>query len=114
MTANARHCSTCGGELAEGRCASCASKAVSKIVRLDVARLFFLSAVAIFCIVGTRAVARLDEENDRQSAAFSYRNGIQALREGKQQSGIQYLRDATVHDRHEAKYALALGEALSA
>lgn len=113
MPEEAKRCATCGGELLEGRCSACANKAVSKIVRLDAARLFMLSAIAIFCIVGTRAVAKLDQESDRKQAAAFYARGMDALHKGDEKQAIEQLRDATIHDRHDAKYALALGEALS-
>lgn len=107
-----KRCATCGTELAEGPCLRCADKAVSKIVRLDALRLVLLSAIAILCFLGTRALARLDQSNDQKQAQVYYQRGTEALAEGQQKIAIQDLRDATIHDRNQPRYALALAQAL--
>src|SRR4051812_8566737 len=113
MIEKPKRCATCGRELTEGRCAHCANKAVSKIVRLDAARLLLLAAVSILCFIGTRAVAKIDRDTDRKQAATNYAKAVDALHAHDKKTAIQELRNATIHDAHEPKYALALAEALS-
>src|SRR5438270_12516588 len=108
-----KRCATCGGELTEGRCAACADKAASKIVRLDAARLLTLAIVSLGCFMGTRAVAKMDRENDRRQAAAFYAKGMNELKSGDEKNAIEDLREATVHDRYEPRYSLALAQALS-
>jgi Flp pilus assembly protein TadD len=70
-----------------------------------------LVAVAAFFL--TRAVAANNRDMSLRDAAEWYRRGQQAIEAGRVDEAIDSLRRATVRDRYDRRYVLALAQALA-
>ena len=70
-----------------------------------------LAVIAAFLL--TRAVAASNHEMNLRDAAEWYRRGQQAIHAGRVDDAIDSLRRATVKDRTDKRYVLALAEALA-
>ena len=79
-----------------------------EIVQLSV---LIFAAIAAFWL--TRAVAASNRDMSLRDAAEWYRRGQQAIETGRVDDAIDSLRRATVRDRHDKRYVLALARALA-
>ena len=85
----------------------------SALIHREIYQLSALILVAIGAFLLTRAVATNNREMSRRDATEWYRRGQQAIEAGRVDDGIDALRRATVRDRSDKRYVLALAQALA-
>jgi tetratricopeptide (TPR) repeat protein len=85
----------------------------SALIHREIFQLCALILVAIAAFLVTRAVAASNRDMSLRDAAEWYRRGQQAIAMGKVDDAIDALRRATVRDRYDKRYLLALSQALA-
>lgn len=83
------------------------------LVHREVFQLAALIVVAIGAFLLTRVVAANNRDVSLRDAAEWYRRGEQAIQGGRVDDAIDALRRATVRDRNDRRYVLALSQALA-
>jgi Flp pilus assembly protein TadD len=83
------------------------------LIHREIFQLSVLILVAIGAFLLTRAVAASNREMSLRDAAEWYRHGQQAINAGRVDDAIDSLRRATVKDRSDKRYVLALARALA-
>lgn len=83
------------------------------LIHREIFQLVALILVAIAAFVVTRSVAASNRDTNLRDAAEWYRRGQQAIDAGKVDDAIDSLRRATVRDRNDKRYVLALARALA-
>jgi len=83
------------------------------LIHREIVQLSVLIFVAIAAFWLTRAVAASNRDMSLRDAAEWYRRGQQAIETGRVDDAIDSLRRATVRDRHDKRYVLALARALA-
>jgi Flp pilus assembly protein TadD len=82
-------------------------------IHREILQLGVLILVAVAAFFLTRAVAANNREMSLRDAAEWYRRGQQAIGTGRVDEAIDSLRRATVRDRYDRRYVLALAQALA-
>ena len=110
------HCPKCGHLLEADRCprCGCAERAVFRLVQREIVLLVLLSAAAVAMFLFTRAVAAANRSMNARVAATWYERGRQRLQAGDSQAAADLFRRATINNREQPKYQLALADALAA
>lgn len=85
----------------------------SALIHREIFQLSALVAVAMAAFFLTRAVAASNRDMRLRDAAEWYRQGQQALDAGRVDDAVDFLRRATVRDRDDTRYVLALARALA-
>jgi len=83
------------------------------LVHREILQLGVLIVVAVVAFLVTRAVAASNRDTTLRDAAEWYRRGQQQIEAGKLDAAVDSLRRATVRDRSNTSYALALAHALA-
>ena len=83
------------------------------LIHREIFQLSALILAVIAAFVLTRAVAASNREMSLRDAAEWYRRGQQAIDAGRVDDAIDALRRATVRDRNDKRYVLALAQALA-
>jgi Flp pilus assembly protein TadD len=83
------------------------------LIHREIFQLSVLILVAIGAFLLTRAVAASNREMSLRDAAEWYRRGQQAINAGRVDDAIDSFRRATVKDRSDKRYVLALARALA-
>ena len=83
------------------------------LIHREIFQLTVLILVAIGAFLLTRAVAASNREMSLRDAAEWYRQGQQAIEAGRVDDAIDSLRRATVRNRSDTRYVLALARALA-
>jgi Flp pilus assembly protein TadD len=83
------------------------------LIHREIFQLSVLIAVAVGAFLLTRAVAASNRDMSLRDAAEWYRRGQQAIDGGRVDDAIDSLRRATVKDRSDKRYVLALARALA-
>jgi Flp pilus assembly protein TadD len=82
------------------------------VVRRETVRLVILTTIATAAFIGTRAIAQRAEHLAVEDAAAWYTRGQEHLAESNPEAAAVAFRRATMKDRGEKRYVLALAEAL--
>jgi Flp pilus assembly protein TadD len=85
----------------------------SALIHREIFQLCALILVAIAAFLVTRAVAASNRDMSLRDAAEWYRRGQHAIEAGRIDDAIDSLRRATVRDRYDKRYVLALAQALA-
>jgi Flp pilus assembly protein TadD len=85
----------------------------SSLIHREIFQLSALIVIAVAAFLVTRAVAASNREMNLRDAAEWFRRGQQAIRAGDIDEAIASLRRATVRNRGDKQYALALARALA-
>lgn len=85
----------------------------SALIHRETLQLSALIVLAIAAFMLTRAVAASNREMSIRDAAEWFRRGRQAMDAGRIDEAIESLRRATVRDRDDKRYVLALAQALA-
>jgi tetratricopeptide (TPR) repeat protein len=85
----------------------------SNLIQREILQLVLLIAIAVAAFFVTRAIAANNHDMNLRDAAEWYRRGLGQLDAGDADSAIDSFRRATVKDRSEKRYVLALARALA-
>ena len=85
----------------------------TQLVHREIFQLCALVALAVAAFLVTRAIAISNREMTLRDAAEWFRRGQVAMRSGDVDAAIDSLRRATVRDRDDKRYILALAQALT-
>ena len=83
------------------------------LIHREILQLGVLILVAVAAFFVTRAVAVSNRDTSLRDAAEWYRRGQQQIEAGRVDDAIDSFRRATVRDRNDKRYALALAHALA-
>src|SRR5690349_4578909 len=83
------------------------------LIHREILQIGVLMLIAVVSFFVTRAVAANNREQTFRDAEAWYGHGQQLLAAGRVEEAIASLRRASVRNRYERKYALALARALS-
>ena len=84
----------------------------TQLVHRETFQLFALIGIAVAAFLVTRAIAMSNREMTVRDAAEWFRRGQVAMQSGDVDAAIDALRRATVRDRDDKRYILALAQAL--
>jgi tetratricopeptide (TPR) repeat protein len=99
--------------LGEGRTFASDSEERSALIHRETFQLSALVALAVAAFLVTRAVAANNRDMSLRDAAEWFRRGQEAMQSGRVDDAIDSLRRATVRNRNEKSYVLALAHALA-
>ena len=85
----------------------------SALIHREILQVGVLLIVAVAAFFVTRAVAASNRDMSLRDAAEWYRRGQQQIEAGELDDAIDSFRRATVRDRDEKRYVLALAQALA-
>lgn len=106
-------CPRCGREVPAGEeCSHCANRNVAKLVHREFLLLLLLALIAIGAYFVTLAFANTIHQTKVREARSWYREGQQLLQAGHADEAVAAFRKATVNDRGNRAYTLALANAL--
>jgi len=89
------------------------SDARARLIHREIVQLFQLGVLAVAAFFVTRALAASNRETTRRNGAEWYERGSHLAGVGDMDRAVQFFRRATVTNRHEPKYVLALADALA-
>ena len=99
--------------MGEGRSFARDTEERTPLVHREIFQLCALIALAVAAFLVTRAIAISNREMTVRDAAEWFRRGQQAMQSGDVDEAIDSLRRATVRDRDDKRYVLALAQALA-
>jgi tetratricopeptide (TPR) repeat protein len=100
--------------LVVGRCLSCDTRLLSRLVHRELFLLIILAGVTVAAFFATRAVAHGNEALRRRQGAAWFDQALRASRNGNAETAIAGLRRAVSKDSQNRQYRLALADSLSA
>lgn len=106
-------CPLCGNRLTAGKCPRCPTQKIFPWVRREIWLLVLVAAATVPLYVFTRGVAIQNRDRKARAAAYWFDQGQQQLRAGNSDTAIVSFRRATVNDRENFLYGLALANALA-
>jgi Flp pilus assembly protein TadD len=89
------------------------TRGADALIHREVLQIGVLMLIAVVSFFVTRAVAANNREQTFRDAEAWYARGQQLMAEGRIEDAVASLRRASVRNRYERKYALALARALS-
>lgn len=106
-------CPQCGHKLPGGEeCSYCANRKIFPLVQREVFLLLVLTVVALGAYFGTLAFAKAYDGMKAGYALSWYQEGERFLQAGRPDQAVAAFRKATVNDRGQRHYMLALAHAL--
>ncbi len=107
-------CPICGGPLVGSNCPQCNQQKVYPLVRREIWLLVLIVAATIPLYLFTREVAIDNRARKTRAAAYWYEQGQEELRGGNPEASASLFHIATMNDRENFEYGLALANALAA
>ena len=106
-------CPICGTQLVAGKCTQCKQQQVYPLVRHEIWVLVLVAVATIPLYLFTREAAFESRARKTRTATYWFERGQEQLRAGDADGAIAWFHRATMNDRGNFEYGLALANALA-